>query len=341
MRPFWKRRPTTDQTGDSPSQSTESLLGKFRKAISATRRNITERVQEVARGKRQIDAEVLESLEEALITADVGPRITLEILEKARQQVDRKALSDFNELKEFIASELAAILAQANSRERPGPVIEEKPYVILVVGVNGTGKTTTIGKLAYKFKSEGARVLLAGADTFRAAASDQLAVWAERAGVPLIQQRPGADPAAVVYDALKSAKTRGMDVVIVDTAGRLHTKINLMQELQKIRRVAAREVPGAPHQVFLIIDAVTGQNGLEQARQFLRSIEVTGLILTKLDGTAKGGIVIPIAKELNLPIRYVGIGEGIEDLIEFSPELYVRSLFEDDGLTESRGSPSA
>lgn len=335
MKPFWKRRQSTDQTTNSPSEPSETLLGKFRKAISATRRNIAERVQEVAGRKREIDAEVLESLEEALITADVGPRITLDILEKARQQVDRKALSDFGELKAFIAAELTSILVQANAGERRDQVIEGRPHVILVVGVNGTGKTTTIGKLAYKFKSEGASVLLAGADTFRAAASDQLAIWAERAGVPLIQQRPGADPAAVVYDALKSAKTRNIDVVIVDTAGRLHTKIDLMQELQKIRRVAAREVPGAPHQVLLVIDAVTGQNGLEQARQFLRSIEVTGLILTKLDGTAKGGIVIAIAKELNLPIQYVGIGEGIEDLIEFSPELYVHSLFEDNGVTES------
>ncbi|RMG54217.1 MAG: signal recognition particle-docking protein FtsY [Acidobacteria bacterium] len=335
MKPFWKRRQSTDQTTNSLSEPSQTLLGKFRKAISSTRRNITERVQEVAGRKREIDAEVLESLEEALITADVGPRITLDILEKARQQVDRKALSDFGELKAFIASELTSILVQANAGERRDQVIEGSPHVILVVGVNGTGKTTTIGKLAYKFKSEGASVLLAGADTFRAAASDQLAIWAERAGVPLIQQQPGADPAAVVYDALKSAKTRNIDVVIVDTAGRLHTKIDLMQELQKIRRVAAREVPGAPHQVLLVIDAVTGQNGLEQARQFLRSIEVTGLILTKLDGTAKGGIVIAIAKELNLPIRYVGIGEGIEDLIEFSPELYVRSLFEDNGVTES------
>jgi fused signal recognition particle receptor len=199
----------------------------------------------------------------------------------------------------------------------------------MIVGVNGTGKTTTIGKLAYRLKTEGSKVLLCGADTFRAAAGEQLGIWAERAGVPLIEQQPGTDPAAVLFDSLKSAKARGVDIVIVDTAGRLHTKVNLMQELEKMRRIAAREIDGAPHEVLLVLDAVTGQNGLEQARQFMRAVNVTGLILTKLDGTAKGGIVVAIAKELGLPIRYVGVGEAIDDLIEFSAEAYVNGLFEE------------
>jgi fused signal recognition particle receptor len=306
------------------------LLNRFKRAVASTRKSIVGRMENLVKGQRQIDAEVLEQLEEALIAADIGPRTTLDILEKARREVDRKALADFDGLKAFIEAELLAILKQStNHKPDAGNPAEGRPYVMLVVGVNGTGKTTTIGKLAYKFKQQGATVLLCGADTFRAAASDQLAVWAERAGVPLIQQNPGADPAAVVFDSLKAAKARGADVVIVDTAGRLHTKINLMQELQKIRRIAAREVPGAPHEVLLVIDAVTGQNGLEQARQFMRAVDVSALVLTKLDGTAKGGIVVAIARELNLPIQYVGIGEGMEDLVEFSPEAYVASLFED------------
>jgi fused signal recognition particle receptor len=327
---FWKRK--TEATTETPPTTEESagLLKRFRQAVASTRKTITERIQDVTIGKRQIDAEVLEHLEEALIGADVGVRTTLEILEKARIEIDRKALSDFDELKNFIKAELLTILRRpSNGGKPPVDLSEADPYVVMVVGVNGVGKTTTIGKLAHKFRAEGASVLLCSADTFRAAASEQLAIWAERANVPVIQQQSGTDPAAVLFDSLKSAKARNTDVVIVDTAGRLHTKVNLMQELQKMRRIAAREIAGAPHEVLLIIDAVTGQNGLEQARQFLRAVDVTGLVLTKLDGTAKGGIVVAIAKELNLPIRYVGIGEGIEDLVEFSPEVYVESLFED------------
>lgn len=327
---FWKRdKPTSSEpvvTQDEPA----GLLNRFKRAVASTRKSIIGRMENLVKGQRQIDAEVLEQLEEALIAADIGPRTTLDILEKARREVDRKALANFDELKAFIEAELLAILKQStNHKPDTDRLAESRPYVMLVVGVNGTGKTTTIGKLAYKFKQQGAEVILCGADTFRAAASDQLAIWADRAGVPLIQQNPGADPAAVVFDSLKSAKARGTDVVIVDTAGRLHTKINLMQELQKIRRIAAREVEGAPHEVLLVIDAVTGQNGLEQARQFMRAVDVSGLVLTKLDGTAKGGIVVAIARELRLPIQYVGIGEGMEDLVEFSPEAYVASLFED------------
>jgi fused signal recognition particle receptor len=326
---FWKRK--TETTEPPPAAEEKAgVLNRFKQAVASTRKTIAERFQDITQGKRHIDAEVLENLEEALIGADVGVRTTMEILEKARKEVDRQALSDFDELRNFIKAELLSILRRPSNGGQPaGSPPESNPYVMFVVGVNGVGKTTTIGKLANKFRAEGAGVLLCSADTFRAAASDQLAIWAERADVPIIQQQPGTDPAAVLFDSLKSAQARGADVVIVDTAGRLHTKVNLMQELEKMRRLAAREIPGAPHEVLLIIDAVTGQNGLEQARQFLKAVNVTGLVLTKLDGTAKGGIVVAIAKELGLPIRYVGVGEAIDDLVEFSPEVYVESLFED------------
>ena len=248
---------------------------------------------------------------------------------RARKQTRAEA-SIIAALKSAIKNELLSILRES---EKAGVASEESvpnsilPYVIMVVGVNGVGKTTTIGKLAQRIKAEGNEVLICAADTFRAAASDQLAIWAERTGVPLIQQKQGTDPAAVLFDALKAAKARGSDVLIVDTAGRLHNKANLMAELEKMKRVAAREVEGAPHETLLILDAVTGQNGLEQARQFLKIAGVTGIVLTKLDGTAKGGIAVAIAKELSLPIRYAGIGEKVDDLVVFDPEQYVNGLF--------------
>jgi fused signal recognition particle receptor len=317
----------------SESSSGSGLLHRFKRAVARTRQNLLERFHDLAQGKREMDPALLEELEEALIATDMGPRTVMELVEKARQALDREALRDVDAVKGFVQSELLALLTGVVRSE--SPAIEERlrrstvrPYVILVVGVNGTGKTTTIGKLAHRLKRQGVSVMLCGADTFRAAAMDQLQVWAERAGVPMIGQQPGADPAAVLFDALRSAKARRTDVVIADTAGRLHTKLNLMHELQKMCRVAAREVEGAPHDVLLVLDAVTGQNGLEQARRFLEAVRVTGLIVTKLDGTAKGGIVIAIAKELGLPIYYVGVGEAVEDLIEFSPHAYVRSLFE-------------
>lgn len=310
----------------------ESFMRRFRRAVQATRESITGRLDEVMRGKKQIDAETLDELEEALIGADVGVQTTLAIIEDVRKQVDRQALSDVNELKRVIKGRLLDILLEA---ERARGVASEtavpddiRPYVMMVVGVNGAGKTTTIGKLAQRIKAEGNDVLICAADTFRAAATDQLAVWAERAGVPLIQQRQGTDPAAVLFDSLKAAKARGTDVLIVDTAGRLHNKAHLMAELDKMRRVAGREVPGAPHETLLVIDAVTGQNGLSQAREFLKAADVTGLVLTKLDGTAKGGIAVAIAKELNLPIRYCGIGEKADDLVVFDAREYVDDLFE-------------
>ena len=311
------------------------FLDKFREAVSSTRETIAERIEAVVGIKRQIDAQVLDELEEALISADLGVQTSMEIIEKARQQVSRKQLSDVDELKRLIRTELKGILETAEQDRKQGTVASEtevapdiRPYVIMVVGVNGVGKTTTIGKLAHRIKSDGNEVLICAADTFRAAANDQLAIWAERSGVPLVQQRPGTDPSAVLFDSIGSARARNADVLIVDTAGRLHTKQNLMLELEKMRRIASREVAGAPHEVLLIVDAVTGQNGLEQARQFTKSVPVTGLVLTKLDGTAKGGIVVAIAKELGIPIRYVGVGEQMTDLIEFSSEAYIKGLFD-------------
>src|ERR1044071_206790 len=262
------------------------LVDKLKQAVTATRETLTERIEAVVGVKRQIDAQVLDELEEALIGADLGVQTSFEIIEKARQQVSRKQLNDVDELKRLIKSELRAILDSAAQSRKVGTVASEtevsldiKPYVVMVVGVNGVGKTTTIGKLSHRIKSEGNEVLICAADTFRAAANDQLKIWAERSGVPLIQQKPGTDPSAVLFDSITAARARNADVLIVDTAGRLHTKTNLMQELEKMRRIAGREVEGAPHEVLLIMDAVTGQNGLEQARQFTRAVQITGLAL--------------------------------------------------------------
>jgi fused signal recognition particle receptor len=303
---------------------------RFSRAIAATRESLSEKIDAVFENRKQIDAQLLDELEEALIAADLGVTTTLEILDKVRRGISRKEIDDIEALKVALKTELLNILRDS---ERKGVATEESvdeaivPYVIMVVGVNGVGKTTTIGKLAQRIKAEGNDVLICAADTFRAAASDQLAIWAERTGVPLIQQKSGTDPAAVLFDALKAAKARKSDVLIVDTAGRLHNKSNLMAELEKMKRVAGREVEGAPHETLLVVDAVTGQNGLEQARQFLKTAGVTGIVLTKLDGTAKGGIAVAISKELGLPIRYAGIGEKVDDLVVFDPELYVNGLF--------------
>ena len=301
------------------------LLDQFKTAVAKTRDGLVDQLDDLVQGKKEIDAELLEELEMLLIGADVGVRTVAEILEEVRESLDRKQLTDPAELKGHIAKRLLAILQAAPANGRPWTA---GPEVILVVGVNGTGKTTTIGKLAHRFSGEGKKVLLCAADTFRAAAIEQLDVWAQRTGNDLIKQKPGSDPSAVLYDALEAAKARQADCVIVDTAGRLHNKAGLMGELEKMKRTAGRLLPDAPHQVLLVIDAVTGQNGLEQARVFTESAGVTGLVLTKLDGTAKGGIVVAIARELGLPIRYVGVGEKLEDLVPFDAESFVRSLFE-------------
>ena len=309
----------------------QELSARFRRAVAATRESLSEKIDTVFQGRKQIDAALLDELEEALIAADIGVPTTLHILETVRQGIARNQINDIEALKKAIKDELLEILrASENKGVASETSVPESvaPYVMMIVGVNGVGKTTTIGKLAQRIKAEGNDVLICAADTFRAAASDQLAIWAERTGVPLIQQKQGTDPAAVLFDSLKAAKARGSDVLIVDTAGRLHNKANLMAELEKMKRVAGREVEGAPHETLLVVDAVTGQNGLEQARQFLKVAGITGIVLTKLDGTAKGGIAVAIAKELDLPIRYAGIGETVDDLVVFDPVQYVNSLFD-------------
>lgn len=340
---FWQRlgwgQSSEGETAASPAlekhtseeAEKQSRFKRWKASLNRTSENLMGRLEDVIRGKKTIDAEVLDSLEEALIGADIGVQTALEVIENARKKVDRKEVSNFDELKRLVKDNLLEILKGT----KPRGIISEaevssdiRPYVMMIVGVNGVGKTTTIGKLANRIKAEGNEVLICAADTFRAAATDQLAIWAERTGVPLIQQKKGTDPAAVLFDSLASAKSRDADVLIVDTAGRLHNKANLMSELEKMKRIATREVAGAPHEVLLVIDAVTGQNGLEQARQFTKIVPVTGIVLTKLDGTAKGGIVVAIAKDLGIPIRYVGIGEGINDLVEFSADDYVNSLFD-------------
>jgi fused signal recognition particle receptor len=312
--------------GSSPAPSSEpGLLERLKAGIQKTRAGLMEKIEDAVSGRKEIDAGVLEELEYALITADIGSKTTAEILERIRQRVERHQVGDIAELKSLIREHLLEIL---QATEKPVPLVKDPPAVVMVVGVNGAGKTTSIGKLTRRLQSEGRTVLLCAADTFRAAAIEQLEVWAERTGAGLIRQQPGSDPSAVLFDALQAAKARKVDYVIVDTAGRLHTKTNLMAELEKMRRTAARVIPSAPHEVLLVIEATTGQNGLEQARKFTESSAVTGIILTKLDGTAKGGVVVAISRELNLPIRYVGVGEQLDDLLPFDPETFVASLFD-------------
>ena len=302
-----------------------NLLERLKAGIEKTRAGLSERLEDVFAGKKEIDADLLDGLEFALITADIGVKTTSEILDRIRERADRSMTGDIGELRSLIREHLLEVL---NASERPVPRVAEPPAVVMVVGVNGAGKTTTIGKLAHRYRSEGRGVVLCAADTFRAAAIEQLEIWGGRTSTDVIRQKAGSDPSAVLFDALHAAKARKADYVIVDTAGRLHTKSNLMAELEKMRRTAQRVIPSAPHEVLLVLDATTGQNGLEQARRFTESSGVTGIVLAKLDGTAKGGVVIAIARELNLPIRYVGVGEQAGDLLPFDPEQFVQSLFE-------------
>jgi fused signal recognition particle receptor len=301
------------------------LFERMKEAVSRTRENLSERIEEAVAFNKEIDRNALDDLEGTLLGADLGSATTLQVLDKLRERADRKQIRDVEELKRLLKAELLSILTAANTPpvERP----EGVPEVVLVVGVNGTGKTTTIGKLAQTVRSDGKTVILCAADTFRAAAIEQLEVWGQRTGTEVIRTKPGGDPAAVLYDALEAANARHIDCVIVDTAGRLHTKANLMSELEKMRRTAQRLIPGAPHEVLLVIDATTGQNGLQQAKLFTDSAAVTGVVLTKLDGTAKGGVVVAIARELGLPVRYVGVGEKASDLLPFDPKEFVDSLF--------------
>jgi fused signal recognition particle receptor len=301
-----------------------TLLEKLKSGVQKTRDGLVSRIEDVISGKKAIDADLLEELEYTLIGADIGVATTEEILDRIRERVDRKLVGDSGELRGLIREYLLEVL-QGN--DRPLAYVDEPPAVVMVVGVNGAGKTTTIGKLAAHLKSTGHTVLLCAADTFRAAAVEQLEVWGERTDTQVIRQKTGADPSAVMYDALQAAKARKSDYVIVDTAGRLQTKTNLMDELAKMRRTAARVIPDAPHEVLLVLDATTGQNGLEQARKFTETSGVTGIVLTKLDGTAKGGVIVAIARELGLPIRYIGVGEKVDDLLPFDPEKFIDSLF--------------
>ena len=309
---------------DQPEE--KSFIDRMKEAVTRTRESLAERIEEVVAFNKEIDRNTLDELEATLLAADLGTTTTREVLDKMRERVDRKQIGDVNELKRVLKEELLAILAAATNQ--PARKVDGGPEVILVVGVNGTGKTTSIGKLAHTLRAQGKTVLLCAADTFRAAAIEQLEVWGDRTGTEVIKTKPGGDPSAVLYDALQAAKARDTEYVIVDTAGRLHTKSNLMDELQKMRRTAQRIVPGAPHEVLLVMDATTGQNGLQQARLFTESAGVTGIVLTKLDGTAKGGIVVAISRELGVPVRYVGVGEKQTDLLPFDPEQFVDSLFE-------------
>jgi fused signal recognition particle receptor len=302
-----------------------SFIERMKEAVSRTRENLAERIEDVVSIGKEIDRSTLDDLEATLIGADLGTATTHEVLEKLRDKADRKQIKDVNELKRLLKEELLAILTSADSR--PVTKVEGTPEVIMVVGVNGAGKTTTIGKLAQVFRTQGKTVLLCAADTFRAAAIEQLEIWGQRTGTEVIKTKPGGDPAAVLFDALQSATARKTDYVIVDTAGRLHTKQNLMLELEKMTRTAQRIVPGAPHETLLVMDATTGQNGLQQARQFTQSSGVTGIVLAKLDGTAKGGVVVAISRELGLPVRFVGVGEKVGDLLPFDAKEFVESLF--------------
>jgi fused signal recognition particle receptor len=319
-----------EEPTNEPQQSAKKagLFERMKQAVSRTRENLSERIEEAVAAVpfgKEIDRDTLDALEATLIGADLGMKTTQEVLQKLRDKVDRRQVADVAELKRLLKDELLAILSRANTP--PVAAEEGEPEVILVVGVNGTGKTTTIAKLAYRLQQQNQTVLMAAADTFRAAAIEQLETWGQRSGIEVIKTKAGGDPSAVLFDALQAAKARKLDYVIVDTAGRLHTKSNLMDELAKMRRTAQRFITGAPHETLLVIDATTGQNGLQQAKLFTESAGVTGIVLSKLDGTAKGGVVVAISRELGVPVRYVGVGEKIGDLLPFDPREFVDSMF--------------
>ena len=299
------------------------------KGLSKTKENVFSKITRAIAGKSKVDDEVLDNLEEVLITSDVGVDTTLKIISRIEDRVARDKYVTTSELTAILREEIASLLTENHTEDLESFTVPEdkKPYVIMVVGVNGVGKTTTIGKLAYQFKKAGKNVYLGAADTFRAAAVEQLVIWSERVGVPIVKQKMGSDPASVAFDTLSSAKANGADVVIIDTAGRLHNKINLMNELTKIKNVMKKVVPDAPHEVLLVLDGSTGQNAFEQAKQFTLATEVTAMAITKLDGTAKGGVVIGISDQFKIPVKYIGLGEGMEDLQVFRKKEFVDSLF--------------
>jgi len=298
--------------------------------LSKTKESVFSKLSRAVVGKSKVDDEVLDNLEEMLITSDVGVETTLRIIERIEKRVARDKYINTSELNNILREEIAALLAENNDADAVSfeTDLPASPYVIMVVGVNGVGKTTTIGKLAYHFKNAGKKVYLGAADTFRAAAVDQLVIWGERVGVPVIKQKMGADPASVAYDAVASAKANGADVVIIDTAGRLHNKVNLMNELTKVKNVMQKIVPDAPHEVLLVLDGSTGQNAFEQAKQFTKATNVNSLAITKLDGTARGGVVIGISDQFKIPVKYIGLGEGMQHLQVFDRDAFVSSLFE-------------
>ncbi len=308
---------------ESPGEK-GGFFKKLRERLHKTREQLVSRVDRLVLGKKKIDMDLLDELEEILITSDLGVRTTQVLLEKVSEKVRRQELSDPEKLREQLREEIARILAVPSE---PWDFRANHPFVMMIVGVNGVGKTTTIGKLAYQLKKEGYKVMLVAADTFRAAAVEQLTLWGERVDVPVVRQKSGSDPSAVAFDAMDAAVARDVDIVIVDTAGRMHTKVNLMEELKKVQRVINRKLPSAPHEIILVLDASTGQNAVSQARMFKNEIGVTGLIMTKLDGTAKGGIIVAICDELQLPVRYIGIGESPGDLRPFDADEFTRALF--------------
>lgn len=313
---------------DKMSGQKESTNGKFKEGLSKTRQSFASKVNNLVKRYRKVDEDFFEELEEVLISADVGVTTVMDLVEELKDQARTRNIKETSELQETIVEVLANMLTK-NEGETALNMNPDGMTVILMVGVNGVGKTTTIGKLAHRFKQEGKSVLLAAGDTFRAGAIDQLEVWGQRAGVDVIKHQEGSDPAAVIFDAVAAAKSRGVDILICDTAGRLQNKVNLMNELEKVKRVISRELPGAPHEVLLALDATTGQNALSQAKVFGQATDVTGIVLTKLDGTAKGGIVFPIRHELDLPVKFVTLGEGIDDLQPFDADAFVYGLFAD------------
>jgi fused signal recognition particle receptor len=306
---------------ETPEEPRKGIFRRFRERLSRTREALAGGLDRLFAGRRVVDEALLDELEELLITADLGVETTLRLMQALHEKLKRRELGDVDRLKAVLRQEMLALL-----QSPPAPPRTAQPWVVLLVGVNGVGKTTTIAKLAHQERLQGRAPLLVAADTFRAAAVEQLEIWGERVGAPVIKQKTGADPAAVVFDGLTAALARGVDTVFIDTAGRLHTKVNLMEELKKINRTVAKKIPGAPHETFLILDATTGQNALSQARLFHEAVGLTGIILTKLDGTAKGGVALAVAHETGLPLRYLGVGEGLEDLRPFDAPAFVAAI---------------